>query len=57
MLDVSDPKPGPVRSMPVDIISELNIIHKKHGIKAPSSLLEELASLYLDPPPWNPWTK
>lgn len=40
---------------PGDIKTELNMILHRHGLNAPDALLEELTSLYIDPPPWNPW--
>lgn len=40
-----------------DIKDEYRIIIQKHGIKAPEALLDELASIWSDPPPWSPWAK
>ena len=40
-----------------DIKDEYRIIIQKYGIKAPESLLDELASIWSDPPPWSPWAK
>lgn len=37
--------------------SEYNIILQRYGISAPDALLEELAAIYIDPPPWAPWAK
>lgn len=42
-------------SPPEDLVNELDMIIQKHGIKLPPAALEELASYYLDPPPWAPW--
>ena len=38
-----------------DLVDELDVIIKKHGINLPPAALEELASYYRDPPPWAPW--
>ena len=40
-----------------DIKDEYRIIIQKYGIKAPEALLDELASISSDPPPWSPWAK
>ena len=40
-----------------DIKDEYRIIIQKHGIEAPEALLDELASIWSDPPPWSPWVK
>lgn len=37
--------------------SEYHIILQRYGIEAPDALLEELAAIYTDPPPWAPWVK
>lgn len=43
------------KAAPVDLVDELDMIIQKHGISVPLAVLEELASLYSDPPPWAPW--
>ena len=40
---------------PVDLVNELDMIIKTHGINLPSAALKDLASYYNDPPPWAPW--
>ena len=40
-----------------DIKDEYRIIIQKYGIKAPEALLDELASIWSDPPPLSPWAK
>lgn len=37
--------------------SEYRVILQRYGINAPDALLEELALIYTDPPPWAPWVK
>lgn len=39
-----------------DIQTELDVIIKRHNLNAPDELLQELAGLWLDPPPWAPWS-
>ncbi|ARB05802.1 hypothetical protein fHeYen901_29 [Yersinia phage fHe-Yen9-01] len=41
----------------VDFKPEFDIIIERHGLNAPDALLQELSSLWNDPPPWSPWTK
>lgn len=45
----------PSKTPPVDLVNELDVIIKKHGARLPDAALQELASLYADPPPWAPW--
>ncbi|AKJ73180.1 hypothetical protein PKO111_119 [Klebsiella phage PKO111] len=40
-----------------ELQDELDIIIQRHGISVPLGVLEDLASYYLDPPPWSPWAK
>ena len=39
----------------VDLVKEFGIILQQHGIDAPEAVLRDLASYYIDPPPWAPW--
>lgn len=55
MLVIPDPEPEPSKAPPVDIMNELGIIIKKHGGSLPATALQEIASIYSDPPPWAPW--
>lgn len=50
-------EPEVSQAPPVDIVNELNMIIKQHGFNLPGAVLEDLASYYIDPPPWAPWTK
>ncbi|QQG32325.1 hypothetical protein CkP1_0021 [Citrobacter phage CkP1] len=49
-----DPKNGP--KVDQEVINELEVIFKKHGVDN-KALSLELSSLWLDPPPWAPWAK
>lgn len=55
MLAIPDPEPEAPKAPPVDIMNELDIIIKKHGGSLPVAALQEIASIYSDPPPWAPW--
>lgn len=57
MFVIPDPEPETTQEPPVDLVNELDMIIQKHGFKLPTDALADLASYYLDPPPWAPWVK
>ncbi|AKU42677.1 hypothetical protein QL01_20 [Escherichia phage QL01] len=57
MFVIPDPEPETTQEPPVDLVNELDMIIQKHGFKLPKDALSDLASYYLDPPPWAPWVK
>lgn len=57
MFVIPDPEPETTQEPPVDLVNELDMIIQKHGFKFPKDALSDLASYYLDPPPWAPWVK
>lgn len=49
-----DMKRGP--KIDFDIVKELEILFKKHGITN-EELAKQVATFWSDPPPWSPWVK
>ncbi|AFU63970.1 hypothetical protein ACQ31_gp087 [Salmonella phage STML-198] len=40
-----------------EIRQELFVLALRHGVKLNDTFVEELSSIWLDPPPWAPWTE